>query len=138
MIISDLRALVGKPLPFLRMQVGLYRAVMNCSRIRLGDNPLKTKIHGPKCKTVSHPERKEEFYDPSFGSIVGSIFSLGISAACGANNSTRTIAAWTEYVPTEMLVSHTFNVSDCKSMTSQKFGNCTISDEIIDVPRGHY
>ena len=54
------------------------------------------------------PGYYETYYDPNFGSICGSIFSLGISAACGANNSKRWIAPVDHYSAKEKAFDFTF------------------------------
>ena len=51
----------------------------------------------------------EEYYDPSVGSMVGSIFSFGISAACGANMSKRWVPAEHHYLSHVRRFTHTFS-----------------------------
>ena len=50
----------------------------------------------------------EEYYNPTVGSILGSVFSLGIAAAAGANMSKRWIAPVDHYSTKEKAFDYTF------------------------------
>ena len=64
----------------------------------------------------------EEYYDPTVGSMAGSIFSFGIAAACGANMSTRTIPEEVWYESKEKDFEFTFG---CESVLGVRFGSVT-------------
>lgn len=65
-------------------------------------------IESTPAEKETTPGYWEEYYDPSVGSMMGSIFSFGISAACGANMSKRWVPAEHRYLSSVRRFTHTF------------------------------
>ena len=65
---------------------------------------------------------KEKYYNPNFGSMLGSVCSFGISAACGANMSERTVPEKVWYESREKDFEYTFS---CETSHGMKFGSVT-------------
>jgi len=87
-------------------------------REQIGIRETFIEMTGPKCMTKWHEPYEYQKYDPNVGSIMGSIFSLGISAACGANHTTVKVEGWTEY----------FDTSSPMSVSVPLFGNQTMKN----------
>lgn len=70
----------------------MYDDVVFKLKERKGAVAMREEFKGEAAiKVIDQAGYTQEYYDPSFGSIMGSVFSLGIAAACGVNYSSRWI-----------------------------------------------
>lgn len=87
-------------------------------RKQIGIMETSVEMTGPNCMTKWHEPYEYQKYDPNVGSIMGSIFSLGISAACGANHTTVKVDGWTQY----------FDTTSSMSVSIPLVGNQSLKD----------
>ena len=114
-------------------------------RKQIGITESFVEITGPECPTKWHESYEYKEYDPSVGTILASIFTLGIAAAFGINKKTIEVPSWTEYIATTEEITASIPMitgqnNTCQNITGVRYekigGDGSLKSHVIDYEHG--